>query len=369
MRAALVLEHFDPLRGGLEQWTWQFARRLIARGHEVHAAAFDFPPEVADSGIIAHRVPEEKSRIANAAALEREVRALDVDVVHDMGCGWHADIFHPHGGSLRAHFGHNLLRIPRWRRITFWRERRYREMEEIERRQLASGALIVCVSEMVRRHFTAHGGVAPERLRVIRNGVDAARFSPEKCRSLRAEMRERLGLGGHTAFLLVAHNLQLKNASAAIRAAARLPDARLVIVGSRKMERARRLARKLGVDVQFIGPVADALPYYAAADVCLHPTWYDPCSLVTIEAMGCGLPVITTRFNGAAEMMTDETRGFVLDDPADVEALAGRMRALCNPAERSRTGEALRRAVETHSLERQTDEFLALYEEVIRRRG
>jgi UDP-glucose:(heptosyl)LPS alpha-1,3-glucosyltransferase len=85
--------------------------------------------------------------------------------------------------------------------------------------------------------------------------------------------------------------------------------------------------------------------------------------------MGCGLPVITTRFNGAAEMMTDETRGFVLDDPADVEALAGRMRALCNPAERSRTGEALRRAVETHSLERQTDEFLALYEEVIRRRG
>jgi UDP-glucose:(heptosyl)LPS alpha-1,3-glucosyltransferase len=356
MQVALVLEHLDPLRGG-----------LVERGHEVHAVASGFAPEAVGCGFITHRVAEEKSRVANAAALERAVRALGVDVVHDMGCGWRADVLHPHGGSPRAHFEHNLLRIPRWRRITFWREKRYRETEEIERRQLASGALIVCVSEMVRRHFLQRG-VAPKRLRVIRNGVDAARFSPEKCGPLRAEMRGKLGLADRTAFLLVAHNLQLKNAAAAIRAVAHLPDARLVVVGSRKAERAQKLAHRLGVDVCFIGPVADTLPYYAAADVCVHPTWYDPCSLVTLEAMACGLPVVTTRFNGAAEMLPDAARDFVLDDPADADALAARMRTLCDPAERAHLGDAMRRAAEAHSLEKQTDDFLALYEEIVHQR-
>ena len=65
---------------------------------------------------------------------------LGLDVVHDNGIGWQADIIQPHAGSTIALWEHNLMRIPKWRQIRFWRERRYRELEEIERRQHASRA-------------------------------------------------------------------------------------------------------------------------------------------------------------------------------------------------------------------------------------
>jgi UDP-glucose:(heptosyl)LPS alpha-1,3-glucosyltransferase len=65
-----------------------------------------------------------------------------------------------------------------------------------------------------------------------------------------------------------------------------------------------------------------------AADVLIHPTFYDACSLVVLEAWTSGLPVITTRFNGAGELMTPGIHGFLMEDPNDDEALAMRMRSL-----------------------------------------
>src|SRR4029077_8244720 len=115
-----------------------------------------------------------------------------------------------------------------------------------------------------------------------------------------------------------------------IRAAAELAKAgaalRIVIAGGKKPERFVKLAEKLGIAhaVTFLGLV-DPLPYYAAADVFVHPTWYVPCSLVTLEASSCGLPVISSRFNGMSELMTDGEDGFVLSDPADIATLSARM--------------------------------------------
>src|SRR6478672_11801354 len=101
--------------------------------------------------------------------------------------GWSADIIHPHGGSTRALWEHNLLRIPKWRQIRFWREKRYRELAELERRQLANEkAIIVAVSQMVVRHFEEYHSLPASRMRVIYNGVDTDRFTP----SIREEHRE-----------------------------------------------------------------------------------------------------------------------------------------------------------------------------------
>ena len=224
---------------------------------------------------------------------------------------------------------------------------------------------------MVREHFRTLHGVPEERIRLIPNGVDAGRFSPQHCSGFREPMRRELGCrDNETLFLLVAHNLLLKNAEAAIRALARLTAngtaARLVILGGKRPARFVRLARKLGLSerVAFFEAVSDVRLYYAASDVYLHPTWYDPCSLVALEALACGLPVITTRFNGVSEIMTDGVHGFVLGDPADAGALAGKMGELSDPELRARMGEAARRLASEHTFERQTEEFLSLYREV-----
>ena len=66
-----------------------------------------------------------------------------------------------------------------------------------------------------------------------------------------------------------------------------------------------------------VGAIDDPVPYYAAADVFVLPTFYDPCSLSVSEAAASGLPSVTTRFNGAAELLTEGVDGSVISDPAD----------------------------------------------------
>lgn len=370
MRIGLVLERFDPARGGLEHWTWQFARYLTTHGHEVHVVAFEFYDEVARDGIIAHKLEMPPSRLDRAERLAAELPTMGFDVVHDMGIGWSADVIHPHGGSTKALWEHNLMRIPKWRQIRFWREKRYRELAELERRQLASDAVIIAVSHMVVRHFETFHGLPRKRMRMIYNGVDVDTFTPAHRTKYRDATRSQLGIHDEVLFLMLAHNLLLKNADATIRAAAKLigdgAKLRIVIAGGKRPDPFKKLAQRLRIEqaVTFLGLV-DPLPYYAAADVFIHPTWYDPCSLVTLEASSSGLPVITTRFNGASELMTDGKEGFVLSHPADITALANRMQQLLDGAVRERMGDAGRALAMQHTFAKQTAEFLDLYREIV----
>ncbi|HSI11046.1 MAG TPA: glycosyltransferase family 4 protein [Chthoniobacter sp.] len=371
MKIGLVLEKFDPQMGGLEHWTWQFAQQLLARGHETHVISFEANPAAAQSGLVLHRLEMPRSRLDRAGVLERHLRTLALDIIHDMGCGWYADIFHPHGGSTVALWEHNLMRIPRWRQIRFWRERRYREMTEIERRQLAvAGATIVSVSKMVQNHFETLHGVPEERLRLIYNGVDLEEFSPAHRETHRAAARQDLGIKDEVLYVMLAHNLLLKNATALLQAAARLIQAghpiRVLIAGGKRPKPFIQLAEKLGIagQVIFRDALEDPRPYYAAADVFVHPTWYDPCSLVVLEAWACALPVITTRYNGASELMTDGKDGLILAKSDDVSGLAVLMTKLLDAQLRQQLGIAARELALENSFEQQTTRFLELYEEV-----
>ena len=78
--------------------------------------------------------------------------------------------------------------------------------------------------------------------------------------------------------------------------------------------------------------------------------------------------MITSRFNGVSELMADGDQGFLVSDPADNSALAERMVALLDPELRSRMGAAARRLAEQNTMDRQTGEFLALYQEVVARK-
>ena len=116
-------------------------------------------------------------------------------------------------------------------------------------------------------------------------------------------------------------NYRLKGLAPLLKAFALLqqPNARLVVVGNPKVARYQRQARRLSLNdrVLFLGHRADPRDCYFAADYLVHPTFYDPCSLVALEALACGLPVITTRFNGASEFLSPPADGIVIDDPHD----------------------------------------------------
>jgi UDP-glucose:(heptosyl)LPS alpha-1,3-glucosyltransferase len=141
--------------------------------------------------------------------------------------------------------------------------------------------------------------------------------------------------------------------------------AMLAVVGRDKHEaRYRALARSLGIEdaVRFFGPQDDVLPYYHAADAFVLPTLYDPQSNAVLEALACGLPVITSTGSGAAEVLGGA--GFVVD-ALDEAGLAAAMAALTDPDRARAMGERARLAVQPYSLERMSSDYLALYERLM----
>ena len=129
--------------------------------------------------------------------------------------------------------------------------------------------------------------------------------------------------------LFAAMNYRLKGLASLLEAFALATgtNARLVVVGNPNFARYEGQARRLGIAdrVSFLGHRSDPKDCYFAADYLVHPTFYDPCSLVALEALACGLPVITTRYNGASELLTSLVDGIIIDTPHNLLALASAM--------------------------------------------
>ena len=153
MRIALVLERFDAKHGGLEHWAFQLAMWLIDRDHEVHIVAADCGDVTAAAPLILHPVGLADSRIDLAQKMERHLRRLSVDVIHDLGSGWYYDVIQPQFGTKWADHRGNLRALPWFKRPKYlWkREHRLRliDARELERRQYAqSRGQVIAVSQM-----------------------------------------------------------------------------------------------------------------------------------------------------------------------------------------------------------------------------
>lgn len=379
MRIGLVVEQFDPRRGGLEQWTAQFAHQLYARGHEVHVVAGRFGSQTAQMPIVAHRLRDFRSRIGFAEAAQQKLDSLALDVVHDTGAGWYCDVFQPHWGSWSALGEQKLLMLPAWmrplKRAVSKALPRYRQFQRLMARQYANdGRLVLALSRQVAADFQRFHGVSPEQIRLVYNGVDTVRFRPEHRATYREAVRRRLGVDEGTLLLLiVAHNFRLKGVPMLLRAMGRMTAlgkrVHLVVVGGKRVGRFARAAGRLGAGraVTFAGAVDNVVPYYAAADVYVHPTFYDTFSLVVLEALASGLPVVTSRFNGAVELFTEGAEGYLLSDPTNVDELLARLAMLFDPALRARMGQSARQLAEKHTFSQNVDQVLSVYSEVLNR--
>lgn len=368
---ALVLERFDPAAGGLESWTFRLAERLIARGHEVHVVAADF----AETGlpVIPHRSVTDHFPSRRAANIEAALRGVGVDIVHDVGFGWSADVFQPQTGSRVLNLQRDvssMSRYARFRRAISPRFRRWRrDLVATERRQVESARHVIAVSGLVKRELGALYELPDDRVSIVTNGIDTERFAPERRAGLRSEARRKLALGDETVFLSVAHNFRLKGVDTALAALARVDGAgiRLIVAGDGEVATYQAKAARLGVQdrVSFLGRIDDVVSLYAAADVFVHPTFHDACSLATLEALAMGVPVITTAANGAAGCMRSGRHGIVVAGAGDAAALAGAMSQLLDPQRRLAMGDAATQLGPSLSFEANVAGVLAVYDRVL----
>ena len=146
-------------------------------------------------------------------------------------------------------------------------------------------------------------------------------------------------------------------------------DAHLVVVGADQelaRTRAAVAASKLSARVHFTGGQEDVKPWYGMADCFVLPTLYDPFPNAALEAMACGLPVITSSQCGAAELIESGVEGYVCRDPLDVVELGRCLNLAAAPGQVQRMGSAARRRVEPFSLERMAQQLSALYAQLTR---
>jgi UDP-glucose:(heptosyl)LPS alpha-1,3-glucosyltransferase len=358
---ALCYDQVFPARGGCGTYITDLARCLVTDGHEVHLYACAWEAASLPAAIRLHALPAPRGpRFMRpwrfGAACEQAVRAGQHQVSVGFDKTWGQDVLYPQGGLHLAAATHNLQKY-RGRtsrslaRVTKWLDLAHWSFAALERRQYLGRQrpLVIVNSEMVRRHFQHYYGIDPAEVRVLYSAIDASRFAAQDRPRRRLEWREHWGIRTQeTVGLFVAMNYRLKGLEPLLHAVCRLParsDFRLLVAGNPRMHGYEQLARRLGIAdrVQFLGPRRDMLHGYFAADFLVHPTFYDPCSLVVLEALACGLPVITSRYNGASELLEPPQEGYVIDDPHDHAQLAACMEQLLDPERRSRCAQAARR--------------------------
>jgi UDP-glucose:(heptosyl)LPS alpha-1,3-glucosyltransferase len=366
MKIAFVVHDYHR-HGGHSRYVWELARRFV-RAHEVHVFANRF--EVPAEGVHFHHVPAWRrsaltsilSFFVSAGFVVRE----EFDIIHAQGlCGWHGqDVITAHM-CLAAWYQAQ----ERWQGRLTWKQRLFRRLVlPLERAayQPRRSAHAIAVSRRIQDDL-AHFYGRDRRVSRIYHGVDLEAFHPAQRVPRRETMRQRLRVTDDVCLALYVGDLQ-KGAAAALDATAAVPTVQLVLVSATPADEWRRRAQGLGIlDRVRFEPSSPAIEdYYAAADLLLQPTLYDSFGMVISEAMASGLPVITTRSAGASELIEPEEDGLLIDDSADVAALASALGRLANdPDLRSRLGAAARRKMESHTWDAVAEATLEVYRRVL----
>jgi UDP-glucose:(heptosyl)LPS alpha-1,3-glucosyltransferase len=384
MKIGLVIFQSEESRGGAERYTVDIAEGLAARRHSVELISSSFGKPIA--GV---RPVEIEARAATRAGkyvqflknLDAHLAQSKYDLIHAMLPVKRCDIYHPHAGmakaTMQSHFSSSsgparALAIARNRL-----NRKRRLYAEVEAKLIygSDRPIVLCLSDyskgLVLRHYPDIG----EQLVKLFNGTDLARFDPGAHTAARSAMRRGLGIAEDTTVgLMIAQNFQRKGLAEVIAATAsianRSADAApvIVVLGKDDCTRGRLQARRLGIEkrIVFAGESKVAADFYAAADFFVLPTRHDSCSLVVLEALAMGVPVISTVFNGACEAMTSGLHGYVLEDPSNVSALADAMTRLLDPQIRAKMREACLALRPSLSQEAHLDRLEEIYRERLR---
>ena len=337
--------------GGTERYLRQIADYLVEEGHDVtvvcRSAKGDAHPRVRFERLRAFALGGGWRQWAFAKAVERHVAESDYDVVYGLGKTWTHDVIRLGGGLHRTYLerAHRATMTP-LERAAGKGAIKHRLALRIEARALAPGAYrrVVTNSEMVKRDVIDQYEIPLDKVSVVHNGVDLERFDRDRHAAAASALRRELGFNDeHTVLLFLGTGYGRKGLGPVIAAFERVadtqPETRLLVVGfDPKQARYERLAERRGLAerVRFVGGREDTEVCYAASDLYVLPTLYDPFANTTLEALASGLPVITTASNGASELIVPGVHGTVLEHGARPEPLADAMLEW-TPADRRRT--------------------------------
>jgi UDP-glucose:(heptosyl)LPS alpha-1,3-glucosyltransferase len=371
MRIALIRKKYIYY-GGSEGFSQTLIRKLAQEGHEVHIFAIMWDAFEPLNNIHFHKVP--------AITFNSFFRDLTFTLsAYLILKHKHFDIIQSHEKTLfqdiyRAGDGCHIEWLrQKWKRTGLPGKvsiilNPYHWLILIMERMLLKGhrfKKIIAISELVKRNIIEHYHVYEGDIEVIYNGVDLERFNPENRKQYKDEIRRKHSIDGNDFVILFAGSgFERKGVEYLLRASELVTEPITVLIvgkGSEKKMR-RYIKRQRGI---FCGPQREIHKYYAASDIFVLPTIYEPFGNVHLEALASGLPVITTRLSGASEIIHEGVQGFIIDKPEDINMLAEKITILMDKDKNIRMGLEARRLAENFSLGVNIEKTLKLYQSLL----
>jgi UDP-glucose:(heptosyl)LPS alpha-1,3-glucosyltransferase len=376
MKIALVRQRYNPY-GGAERFVERAMAALAKQSVEMtlFARAWLGAAELASEVRLVRCDPFYIGRVwrdwgfARCVCAALKTNAFDLVQSHERIAG--CDVYRAGDGVHRQWLANRARAAGPIKRIALALSPYHLYTKAAEKRLFASPTLraVICNSNMVRQEVRRHFGLAEDKLHVIYNGVDLAAFNPHLRGQWRARKRAELGISDAAmVFLFVGSGFARKGVPQLLRAMTGVRGAHLVVVGEdRELALMQRGAAdmKLAERVHFAGAQQDVKPWYGMADCFVLPTLYDPFPNAALEAMACGLALITTLQCGAAEFVESGVEGYICRDALDVVELARCLNLAAAPGQSSKMGIAARRRVEPYGLDAMARKLTELYARLI----
>jgi len=337
LRIAFVRRGYSR-SGGAEAYLKRLADGIVKNGHEVQlVATHEWPEDQWPFGSI--RCLEAKSVTGFADELEQIRPELRCDVLFSFERVWSCDVYRAGDGVHRAWLARRRKFEVPLKQFVRAASRKHRDLLRLEESlfEKRNAWRVIVASQMVANEITESYGYPADRIELVRNGVPLARFRFEP--ELRERSRAELKLKQDEIVLLFAGSgWERKGLLFAIEAIAlcKSRKMRLLVAGRGDAERYKTARLRFWREdpVRFLGEIADLVPIYAAADIFILPTIYDPFSNACLEALASGLPVITTRSNGFSEIVEDGVHASLVDNPANLIGLRDAIQFWSHPSRR-----------------------------------
>jgi len=374
VRIAFIRTDFDPF-GGAELFTQRLVESLIKKGVEVHFFARTWKGEQ-NSAIHMHQIggpgsPSVLRQFWFVNAVKREVEKYSFDLVQSNERTLCQQVYRAGDGVHARWLELRCARFGFWRRLSIKINPFHCYLLWLEKRMFEDAALkaVIVNSNMVRKEITSRFEIEDEKIHTIYNGIDIEKFHPRLRKTEGAQLRQQNGVrDDELVILFVGSGYERKGLLPLLKAFAMSGVCgKLWVVGKGDVKKYQREARCLGIEdiVTFWGPQKNTPSFYAAADIFVLPTLYDPFPSVILEAMASEVPVITTVNSGAAEIIEQGKEGFVMSAPEAIEELVSYIEQLSNYKLRGEMAKHARMKVENFSMKKKSEETMQLYRTLI----
>jgi len=352
MKIGLVYKKYSN-NGGTERYVLNLADYLLGQGLEVHlitARIRTTPPDK----LQVHRLHiNRRSRGAKILDFDKQsakkVDEIGLDCVMGFGKTTRQNVLRSSGGAHGAYRAAMKPFMPWLKNIMDDFRNANKVINQIEFEQFRHPKLhcAFAVSKFLKLQICEEHKVSPSHIQVIHPGVDLQTFHPSPNHAARKAYRSDRELSPSELVVgFLGNNYLLKGLDMLFEAAVQNPQLHLVVGGQDEVYAWRRKARHLGIKnrVHFLGIVHTPQVIFDLIDVFALPSRYDTFANVCLEAMACGIPVVTSNMNGSHEIIRHGESGLIVDIADSAEGLNQAFGTLQDDLLRERMAEA---AIET----------------------